>query len=75
MKPWLWPSGRQRGISVLLPDNWTPQQALAVVELLDDLRDRVCAHYQIQLYDLLRDQRRLPDLPEDSPLGTSDPPF
>lgn len=75
MKPCMLPSGRQRGIPFLLPDNWTPQQALAVVELLDDLRDRICAHYQIPLHDLLRDQRRLLDLPEDSPAGTGDPPF
>ena len=75
MKPWMLPSGRQRGIPFLLPDNWTPQQALAVVELLDDLRDRICAHYQIPLHDLLREQRRLLDLHDDSPAGTSDPPF
>lgn len=75
MKPWMLPSGRQRGVPFLLPDDWTPQQALAVVELLDDLRDRICAHYQIPLHDLLREQRRLLDLPEDSTAGTSDPPF
>lgn len=27
------------------------------------------------LHDLLREQRRWLDLPQDSPLGTSDPPF
>lgn len=75
MKPWPLPSGRQRGIPFLLPDDWTPQHALAVVELLDDLRDRICAHYQIPLHDLLRDQRRLLDLPDGSATGTSDPPF
>ena len=75
MKPWMLPSGRQRGVPFLLPDDWTPQQALAVVELLDDLRDRICAHYQIPLHDLLREQRCLLELPDDSPLGTNDPPF
>ena len=73
MKPQMLPSRRQRGIPFLLPDDWTPQ--LAVVELLDDLRDRICAHYQIPLHDLLREQRRLLDLPADSTAATIDPPF
>ena len=30
---------------------WTPEQAFAVVELLDDLRDRIWAHYSVQLLD------------------------
>ena len=75
MNPWPLPSGRQRGIPFLLPDDWTPQQALAVVELLDDLRDRICAHYQIPLHDLLRAQRRLLQHPDDSTIATGDPPF
>ena len=57
MKPWLLPSGRQSGISFILPDDWTPQQALAVVELLDDLRERIWAHYQVELHEILREQR------------------
>ena len=56
MKPWHLPSGRQRGIPFLLPDDCTPEQALAVVELLDDLRERIWAHYQIPLQDLVREQ-------------------
>ena len=75
MKPRQLLSGRQRGIPFLLPDDWTPQQALAVVEWLDDLRDRICAHYQIPLHDRLREQRCLLDLPNNSPAATSDPPF
>ena len=75
MKPWPLPSGRMRGIPFLLPDDWTPQQAWAVVELLDDLRDRICAHYQIPLHDLLRAQRAAPAHAENSPATTGDPPF
>jgi hypothetical protein len=30
---------------------WTPEQAFTVVELLDDLRDRIWAHYGVQLLD------------------------
>ena len=55
MNPGLLPSARQRGIPFILPDDWTPEQALAVVELLDDLRETICNHYQIPLHDLLRD--------------------
>ena len=54
---------------------WTAQQALAVVELLDDLRDRICAHYQIPLHDLLREQHPFLELPDDSPTATGDQPF
>ena len=31
-----------------IPAYWTPEQAFAVVELLDDLRDRIWAHYGVQ---------------------------
>jgi len=57
VKPWHAPSGRQRGIPFILPDDWSPEQALAVVELLDDLRDRIWQHYQIPLHSLLEAQR------------------
>lgn len=57
MKPWLWPSGRQRGIAFILPDDWSAEQALAVVELLDDLREQIWRHYQIPLHELLEEQR------------------
>jgi hypothetical protein len=39
-----------------IPAYWTPEQAQAVVELLDDLRERIVAHYQLQLIDLYREQ-------------------
>jgi hypothetical protein len=39
-----------------LPAYWTPEQACAVVELLDDLRDRIWAHYGVQLFDQYREQ-------------------
>ena len=38
MKPSHLPSGIERGIPLFIPDNWTPEQATAVFELLDDLR-------------------------------------
>ena len=75
MKPSPLPSGRQRGIPFILPDDWTPDQALAVFELLDDLRQMIWNHYQIPIQDLLREQR-LPLARADHPApATRDPPF
>jgi hypothetical protein len=48
--------GLPLAISFAIPAYWTPEQAQAVIELLDDLRDRICAHYQLQLIDLYREQ-------------------
>ena len=39
MKPLLLPSGLQRGIPFLIQEDWSPEQALAVIKLLDDLRE------------------------------------
>jgi hypothetical protein len=36
------------------PGYWTPEQALAVIDLLDDLRERIWAHYNIRLFDLIQ---------------------
>ena len=43
-------------IPLNIPAYWTPEQAFAVVELLDDLRDRFWAHYGLQLLDQHREQ-------------------
>ena len=51
------PSGLARGLDFLIDADWTPAQAMAVVELLDDLRDRIWAHYELQLYERLREVR------------------
>ena len=55
-KPLL-PSGRRRGLAFLVPDDWTPEQALAVFELLDDLLAVITDDYGDQLNDILRKQR------------------
>ena len=54
------PSGITRGLDFLIADNWSPEQALAVIELIDDLRERIATHYQIPLHELLRQQRSPP---------------
>lgn len=37
-----------------IPDDWTPEQALAVYEFLDELRDRVWDHYREQIQQQYR---------------------
>lgn len=54
------PSGIQHGLPLLIPDDWTPEQAQAVFEVLDDLRERIWEHYALTLQELYR-QQRLPD--------------
>ena len=39
-----------------IPRTWTPEEALAVFELIDDLRDKVWALYSDQLQALLRER-------------------
>jgi hypothetical protein len=69
------PSGLNQGLPFLIAADWTPEQAQAVVELLDDLRERIWAHYQMPLHDHSR-QQRLPMPEDDGPQTDGDePPF
>jgi hypothetical protein len=43
-------------INFKIPAYWTPEQALAVFELLDDLREQIGAHYSVQLFEISREQ-------------------
>jgi hypothetical protein len=36
---------------------WSPPQAMAVMEMLDDLRELIAAHYQPVLQELMRLER------------------
>jgi hypothetical protein len=60
-------------IPFAIPAYWTPEQAQAVIELLDDLRERVWAHYQLQLIDLYREQQGFDDI--DPPATDDDQSF
>ena len=51
------PSGLQRALAFLIQDDWTPAQACAVVELLDDLRKVIYSHYLVQIQQYLQDDR------------------
>ncbi|TCG04602.1 hypothetical protein BZM27_39750 [Paraburkholderia steynii] len=54
------PSGLFSGLDFLIDTNWSPQQALAVYELLDDLRARILMRYGDELHELMRQQRQHP---------------
>jgi hypothetical protein len=43
-------------VLIEIPDYWTPEQALAVFELIDDLRERILLRYEEQIRDALRDE-------------------
>ena len=47
-----------RQIDLAIPAHWSPEQALAVFELLDDLRDKIWAHYGLRLQQLLAGQQQ-----------------
>lgn len=51
------PSGIKQGLELLIDSSWSPDQAMAVIELIDDLRDRIWSHYEIVLQQKLRDER------------------
>ena len=44
-------------VSVLIPASWTPEQALAVLELLNDLRDALWAIHGCHIQDLLQQEQ------------------
>jgi hypothetical protein len=75
MKPWLLPSGLQWGIPFIIPDDWSPEQALAVFELLDDLRHIIWERYELQLLEILKEQRGTDYDPESDTINENDPPF
>jgi hypothetical protein len=45
-------------IPLAIPAYWTPEEALAVFELVDDLRERIWSIYQTDLQKLMRQQRQ-----------------
>lgn len=75
MKPRLLPSGLQRGIPFLIQEDWSPDQALAVIELLDDLREVIWQRYQVPMQDLLREQRGVQDESNSVNISDTDLPF
>jgi hypothetical protein len=44
---------------ITLPTNWSPEQAAAVFEMLDELREHIWARYGLQIQQVLRDERSM----------------
>lgn len=49
--------GLPLSLSVEIPTTWTPEQALAVFELLTEIRDTVWHQYNVQIQTELQNQR------------------
>jgi hypothetical protein len=60
-----------RPITVEIPVTWTAEQALAVWEMLDQLREKIWARYSHQLQDLLAEQQSYPVV-DNADVGSSD---
>jgi hypothetical protein len=56
-----------------IPAYWTPEQALAVFELLDELRDAIAARYADQLFEHARDIYQHHPVDNQEPEGDDDP--
>jgi hypothetical protein len=57
MKKYPQPSGLQDGLDFLINSELTKEQAYAVFQLLDDLRDRIVAKYELPITELIREER------------------
>jgi hypothetical protein len=51
-----------RPITVDIPVTWTPEQALAVFELLDELREKIWIRYGSQMQALMAEQQQYPKI-------------
>jgi hypothetical protein len=51
----------RRPLTVEISRFWSPEEALAVFELIDDLRDKILAVHGNQIQKLLREQRGFAD--------------
>ena len=64
------PSGLRHGLPLLIDPDWSPEQVMAVIELLDDLRERIWSHCETVLLDKFKRDRVT-----GYNLDISDPPF
>ncbi len=64
------PFGLNHGLELLIDPHGSPEQARAVFELLEDLRDRIWAHYELALVARLAEDRV-----SHFEVVTADPPF
>jgi hypothetical protein len=60
-----------RPITVEIPVTWTAEQALAVWDMLDQLREKIWVRYSDQLQELLAEQQSYPVV-DGEDVGSSD---
>jgi hypothetical protein len=53
----LLPSGNTEGIPLLIDPHWSVEQAAAIIELLDDVREQIWRHYGAQLQAFCAEDR------------------
>jgi len=61
-------------IALQIPTYWTPEQAFAVFQLIDDLREAIWQCYGPQIQDEYRDQFQ-PTTTDGTDKNPRDPPF
>ena len=71
----LLPSGITEGIPLLIDARWTPEQAVAVFELLDDLREQIVRQYSPQIQAHYRENRVIDGNPQGGSAGIDGEPF
>ena len=59
---------------IKLPDYWSPEQATAVFELVEEVRDALLRQYQLQIMQQLKSDRET-DIALDEIFEESDIPF
>jgi hypothetical protein len=60
-----------RPLPVEIPATWTPEQALAVFELLDEIRDKIWSRYRGRLQGLIQEQLTSSEADDESGSTTS----
>jgi hypothetical protein len=68
-------TGSRFSITFAAPTHWTPEEALAVFELLDDLRELIWAHAGVRLVELVQAERSGPQTEVDSRASSDDVDF
>jgi hypothetical protein len=57
MTHWQLPSGIQDGLPFVIPKDWTTKQAVAVIDLIDDVREVIYQHYGHKIMKYRRKER------------------
>jgi hypothetical protein len=69
------PPVHARPITVEISRFWSPEEALAVFELIDEIRDKILALHGDQLREALKDQRGHGDADKSGDALDNDRPF